>query len=1310
MLLDNATFRKKAEVYGKAYEIYIKRGVIAYLMEKKLIARDDVRLSDWQDHRMEVIYKDVVNALEITDPLECYKTKHQLNHLAICSILTGYTLTREYIKAIYPAFTKQRNPSLKLKALWCPLTLPNANTWDVSLIEKDREYLTKEFGIAFGKRADLFNKGRMGRADFILCMTHTKKNIDYVLVHEYSYELPPKSPNFTEQRSHLNELSRHRRLIDSRGVFANVYAEIEGEHFDISSEIYQHLTALAGRDKPFYKLCQACAYLDDFIAVNDIESQARVVKTRALAITLNGFESIGASYGNGIKDSRATLIKDLAEAYRNHRGINDDDEVAFADRVNKLFETLRKKLPRVLSDQFKTLKYDPKAQFSVGNSYEYPLKETIDTQPSEQHPSGVYVNTNKSFHIHQAIDYVGDDTAVNDYFGGNAKQSIYDIAVNQNKIKNEQITLRNLHASSVIAALQNTQSGKINLICLEGNPGIGKTTALKDYLGSNSAGFLFIYISPRVVINQDVSHSMANHEQGKSGILTITSNDRINKIANLYYQEKLKPLEANPRFISGAVIIDGVDEANIVKPMGDILVLNNEQLEEINTRFTDSNIHKMTASEHEDVVSDKTKTGVWRGIASTTNALLALNEAIDKVSITVAMQGYKPTPQGTTLDSFSKIFNESVRSSRSNPNPASILAERQKFAQRIPNIVVMIDELTGDGAGAPLVKDFIGWLNTEFIDPFTNMGRESPFKVSLVVADASLGNEVVMTKYLESGDENDEKVIISKTNHTAPFALSINRIKVAKRYYPAIHIMTNSFPSDSLELRYQVSFNNVEPRIVNNSLQTPQQAINEAKYETALEKACLEIQKSLAEGSKQTIYFAQDKGFLRDIANNLVADEDLALSRDKVAVIDGDVELTQRKKLLEPQRRDNTKVFLMTSSASRGVSFPKCDHIIVSVPRFDLESSLMEIAQLIYRGRGFYTNEYGEQISGDSGKKILTFLIEDYFVKNDEMAFDNKRRWVNQSIDIMTLIVMIRATVFTRITGGAGLRQSLSLVPVGKIGIEDISLKMSDSVATFIKKGNVALSDNLSKDNYGLLYNALQNVITLFMDFRIEGVSKQPHDNRTFTDLSLSNQLQTLVTHDRQTLLIPTNADIPLLPENIYSSGLTTIEDFGQLDLTESFNFTNLSLHNPQCMTDLLNQLYVIGQSNGEFNAELKDCATNLFKMLVRENNRSDFSVVKHLKNAKMWVAYPTDYNRFMQESHEPNSFVLEDGDSWHTLLSGEIGARTGVMPPIPIYKQQPYVAKSSNLNPLNFRQIFDDRYFAVSSTFNLLNTLLLNN
>src|SRR5437868_3443517 len=76
-------------------------------------------------------------------------------------------------------------------------------------------------------------------------------------------------------------------------------------------------------------------------------------------------------------------------------------------------------------------------------------------------------------------------------------------------------------------------------------------------------------------------------------------------------------------------------------------------------------------------------------------------------------------------------------------------------------IVVMVDELAGDGAGTPFVRAVAQWLSQEFIDPFE--GRGSPFRVVLIASDASLSNEVVLERYLEAGERAPDKILVSRS-------------------------------------------------------------------------------------------------------------------------------------------------------------------------------------------------------------------------------------------------------------------------------------------------------------------------------------------------------------------------------------------------------------------------------------------------------------------------------------------------------------------------------------------------------------------
>ena len=64
----------------------------------------------------------------------------------------------------------------------------------------------------------------------------------------------------------------------------------------------------------------------------------------------------------------------------------------------------------------------------------------------------------------------------------------------------------------------------------------------------------------------------------------------------------------------------------------------------------------------------------------------------------------------------------------------------------------------------------------------------------------------------------------------------------------------------------------------------------------------------------------------------------------------------------------------------------------------------------------------------------------------------DKRQWLAQSIDLLTLLVMLRSTILTRITGDSDLRQKIALVPVGAVGLDELISLMSQYVSQFMKE------------------------------------------------------------------------------------------------------------------------------------------------------------------------------------------------------------------------------------------------------------------
>ncbi len=243
------TFHQQAVLWGQAYEVLVKRGVLACLIEQGLIERNRPGLERWRELKLLDVSRSLTKELNILDEAARDVIKAGVRQLALTAYGVGYTATREYLKAVRKNFAK--NPDvLKVKALWCPLMLPGESTLEQSARAENREAFYKELGLTGIVDPDWSRKGQPANADFLLWLSAGAPKDDYLLVQEYSYDMPGSLGDFREQGAHLDELTRHRRTVDSRSVFARVAAEVSGEAFELSEDIQNYLGALTGDNKP----------------------------------------------------------------------------------------------------------------------------------------------------------------------------------------------------------------------------------------------------------------------------------------------------------------------------------------------------------------------------------------------------------------------------------------------------------------------------------------------------------------------------------------------------------------------------------------------------------------------------------------------------------------------------------------------------------------------------------------------------------------------------------------------------------------------------------------------------------------------------------------------------------------------------------------------------------------------------------------------------------------------------------------------------------------------------------------------------
>lgn len=1262
-----------SEAWGHVFEIAVKRGVLACLIHRGLLAEDRVEIQAWRTLRTAKLYKGVQRALDWHDAARCALCDGVVRHLLLLGYGIGWTCMREWLKQT-PRRTKQ------LCSLWCPLSLPG---------EDEEGDPSRAFCSAFGidaRTPDLTRQGGPARSDFTALFSDEKGRKQQLLVLEVSLNAPVDAPDFTDERAHVDELGRYARFLDLRGVFSHVRAEVDGLDLALSPELSNHLTAFSGPDKPFLKLCQGASYASRTARLLPDQLERQALHAQVLAVTAAGIESISADLTPGSSDPRGQFMEELGAAYRRKLRVPDEDaDDHLLSEIRSAFHRLVRGLPTVIRRQLKDMEQEPDPGEPIKWSFEEPVTEFH--RPTDR------------FSVEEALDQVLDDPGVAEFLGGNAR-SILSPLLRQRE-RDEVVTLRDLHGSAVEAGLAAARPGRLNLLVLEGNPGIGKTTAVQRYLANEDRdGFLMLYFSPRTVINRDVTDKFARGEDGRAtGILTLTTNGNLITQAPSAFRE-LCPDSAHRRTIDAAVVVDGVDGA-ILPENTSTWFIRPEVETQLKERWHARGPRKRGVDERTEELQGAQVPGVLRTLARAAAALSKANPSVGRLVLTASIQSYRRTSTGSTIESLSQLFRSKV-----DTRPG--LNERRQFAECFPSILVMVDEIAGDGAGALFVKDVCRWLSEQFIAPFERSDTP-PFHVSLVIADASLGNNAVFDSYLKAAPKAPQKVIISRCAGREPFRLSVSRVAGLGVDNQALHVMTNSYPACRLDITYRVRLHRVGREQDDRGREkTIRARIRSQGKDALLGSACAEVLEAVRAGNDQVIFFAQDKAFLREIKTAVLAEreEDApVLSVDNVSVLDSSVSEKERRRLISAQCRDRHRVFLMTSSGARGVSFPRATHIIAMVPRFDVASNLMELAQLIYRGRGRYRDpDSGEYRSGDDSPRRLTLLVDDWLPV--ELDADDPRAWLRRVSDLLTLVMMLRATVLTRITGDAGLRGPLSLVPVGPIASDENAASIAEALGIFLREACTHLGGGGSEAIKGLLKNAHDQAVRVFKEYRLEGKAAPDVATgfRSWTDAASRLAFVSAVTAPG-TALLPGLQDDSVLSESCHCIGPVWLEDWSELRNKEHFWFEGAG--GDAMETELRRQLWAIAES-GSVGLQLQRAARDLFYVL--ESSLSQRHVTqKELGRTSTWLALPLDWPL---SGAGAQASVMKRGpkyaEDWFVGLRRALGGHGQVFPVVPEYEDTPFAASISTGAPALFAQAMASTYFMASNELNLLNTVLL--
>lgn len=603
---------------------------------------------------------------------------------------------------------------------------------------------------------------------------------------------------------------------------------------------------------------------------------------------------------------------------------------------------------------------------------------------------------------------------------------------------NGTLNLREAHAELIKKALVSDAT----YIFLTGNPGIGKTTAIASFLKAHlEEGFLFFYVSPRKQVNLDIIDKFKDPATGKlcdNRLLAINTNSDLIKDNFGQYTVQYLWNEHQDDFKKKSVTF-----------------LDSRKIERKGRRS--NRLNRLTENLIKDV-GQKTK-GVLNSICEAIYTLVD-GKTSNNIIATVSIQALKKTDTGDTLKHFEKIFKNAY-----NEREAMVLPNQMKdISKRIKNLFIMIDEITGDDGGVEFLSGISNILSKYQL-------TDSPygFNVKIIVADASIVDQEVITQHLSSSSAEPDKIYFRHASNLAqPLAVQ----QFSFKGLPATAINTNSYPASNLDITYKVVVDSY--KFSDKSDLQPSHSSDKNLLGEMLRDIEFLSGKS---GVEQIIVYIQNKRKLSELIDKIRKRRGGFQQSKDYLEIHANISEEEKKQIQD--YKNDVKIIFMTASGSRGLSFPKAKHILVEIPRFEIEQNLMEVIQVIYRGRGQYRQD-GVEKTLDSEDKDLLFYLADQAVYYDEQDEEKRELSIQESVlSLLNILLILKASIMTRIQGYGQIgRQKFMMIPIGGKSISAVGETFSAQMASLIRE--LKKEHNRKKDDIRLqkVYTNLEKLLS----------------------------------------------------------------------------------------------------------------------------------------------------------------------------------------------------------------------------------------
>ncbi|UUO14487.1 helicase-related protein [Dolichospermum heterosporum] len=1198
---------KIAEDLGRLFEVGFNIGVLAYIEEQKIQHKfGDLYRQELQPLKLSKIQQRVIDKVISTVEREMAKTWSVF--FIQKGFLSGFNFLREYIKSTgWDKPHKLKN--VEILYYQCRFNGDNSiGTYDT----KDN---FQWFGEVLSQFDNLDNipqyitnyqrKGEFLNADTLILLRHRK---EYRVI---CVDLSVFSINSHQDVENIDYIEIIRRLLlrdisylRSKSIFSNLRIDTESLGLEFSESLKTYFTAFKYRDKESTKSIQAACYLHSFYEF--------LQKTTILPDTANVvFNSIGYSDRGistiSIQRENVDILKTCYQIYKH--------------------DSSPQEIPQARKQVLNKIKSSAYRSFERGKEFVDSLLEI----PADK-------ITLLPRHTEKITGFINSVGTV-------PSELMNDLGLTGS------ITLRDAHAELIKKALVSQST----YIFLTGNPGIGKTTAIVDFLKAHiNEGFLFFYVSPRKQVNLDIIEKFKDKNTGKLShdkLLAINTNS--NLITNNFgrYTVQYTSNQRQGKFIEKSV--DFLDSRDI------------EQKARRSDRFQRTK---------EDVIQDvgQKKQGVLNSICEAISTIVE-QKISNNIIATASIQSLKMTDAGNTLKHFNKIFRNAYNTSDGKVLPQKM----QEISGRIKHLFIMIDEITGDDGGV----EFLNGIH-QIIEKYQLMDSQHGFNTKVIVADASIVDKNVIIQHLSDTSPEPDKIYFRRAVDTAQ-PLSIQPL-IFKGLESTV-INTNSYPASSLSISYQVLVESCRFREEGGLKQ-------QYNLESGLQTEILKDIESLLQRSdvEQIIVYIQNKRKLAELIDKIKRNWGKFEKCTDYLEIHANISENEKKEIHKFQ--ENVKVIFMTACGSRGLSFPKAKHILVEIPKFEIEKNLMEIIQVIYRGRG------NQHI--DSQEKELIFYLAEravYYQDDAEISLQES------ALSLLNILLILKGSIMTRIFGYSRIgRDNFMLIPIGGKSVFAAGETFSAQMVNLIRQLKTEYQHNKSDILLKQVYTNLENLLGR-ADFVIQSTTEsnylglQKCFNNKFSEIS----------HTLDKLL-----DFGKLEPGYISGGLLVVpiannklEETYQMRLADIATYAN---------EELWKNMHEITRRKSYYPENLRSAIQDAIELV--KNLKDDVKKTQKLEQSSQhndqyyalplfaFISGEAMKEYFENEPQEPEDQLFRDILSTYIRLLYPVG---NVLPIGHNYKEFPFVVfRSYSLEEIR-NKIFTEKYLLNSHELNVLNLIL---